>query len=65
MSTHPSFAKKSCITLSKKLCDNCFLNTAPKLQNSLPHNTTGQCNVNSFNTYLFKYVLIATVVFVS
>ena len=61
MSTRASFANKSYITLFKKSCDNCFLYTAPKLKNSLPKNTTSQFNVNSFNTYLFKYVLTATV----
>ena len=65
MSTRASFANKSCITLSEKSRDNCFLYTAPKLWNSLPKNITSQCNVNSFSTYLFKYVLTATVVFVS
>ena len=49
------------ITHSKKPRDNCFLYTAPKLWNNLPNNITSQCNVNSFITYLFKYVLPATV----
>ena len=61
LSMRAIFANKSYITLSKKSCDNCFLYTAPKLWNSLPNNITSQCNVNSFNTYLFKYVLTATV----
>ena len=56
-----SFANKFCITLSKTSRDNCFLYTAPKLWNSLPTNITDQCNVKSFNTYLFKYVLTVTV----
>ena len=55
------FAYKSYLTLSKKSWDNCFLYTAPKLLNSLPNNITSQCKVNSFNTYLLKYVLTATV----
>ena len=61
MSMCASFANKSYITFSKKSCDNCFLYTAPKLWNSLPNNITSQCKVNSFNTYLFKYVFTAIV----
>ena len=53
-------ADKSYIILSKKPCDNCFLHTAPKLWNSLLNIITSQCNVNSFNTHLFKYVFTAT-----
>ena len=49
-----SFANKAYITLSKKSRDNCLLYSAPKLWNSLPNNITNQCNVKSFNTYLFK-----------
>ena len=60
-STRSSFANKSYLTLSKKSYDNCFFYTASKLWNRLPKNTTSLFNVNSFNTYLFKYVLTATV----
>ena len=57
MSTRASFAGKSYITLFKMSYENCFLYIVPKLWNTLPNNITSQCNVNSFNTYLFKYVL--------